>query len=128
MNFPIALCWFLFVCGNFFFVIGAFGFCGFGFLFVCLFLMHKPWIVKIHGLILIMGPSCQMDWNNFALLADLRVVELHCHLDIFTVYMFWTYLELIYGHTKLEWCYKIDFYNAWNRTLQYRSVQCLKFS
>lgn len=49
-----------------------------------------------------MGPSCQMDWNHFALLTDLRVVKLHCHLNIFTIYMFWTYLEVLYGHTKLE--------------------------
>lgn len=34
-----------------------------------------------------------MDWNHFALLADLIVVKLH--LDIFTIYKFWTYRELL---------------------------------
>lgn len=109
MNFPIAPCWFLFVCRDwiFLFVSGVFVFLWFWFVFVCFFFTHKPWILKIHEVILKMSPSCQMDWNHFSLLADLIVVKLHCHIDIFAVYMFWIYLELLHGHTKLECYYKI---------------------
>lgn len=86
----------------FLFVSGGFGLFFVGFFFVYFFLTHKPWILKIHGVILKMGPSCQMDWNHFCLLADLIVIKLHSHLDTFTIHMFWIYLELLYGHTKIE--------------------------